>query len=102
MTGMLTGTSSYVSVSALLLPAPLSPNLHVLLDSTLASSEALYALHVASSSETILLKGTDVKAYINSLRAEDAPEVSATSTGVREVDFAALKAQELVDKPEGV
>lgn len=49
-----------------------------------------------------MLKGTDVKAYINSLRAEDAPEVSATSTGVREVDFAALKAQELVDKPEGV
>lgn len=71
-------------VSALPLPSPVPTTLFVLLDSALASSSDAYALHLTSSASTVFLKGTELKAYLESL--------TATPEGVRVVDFAELKA----------
>ncbi|ORX33389.1 hypothetical protein BD324DRAFT_654183 [Kockovaella imperatae] len=69
-------------VSSLALPS-IPSTLHVCLDSALASSSEAYGVHLTSSSKTVLLKGTDLKSYLESL----------TSGGnVQVVDFAALKA----------
>ncbi|KAK4689110.1 prolyl-tRNA synthetase, partial [Tremellales sp. Uapishka_1] len=70
-------------VSPLPLPAPVPETLHLLLDSALASSSSSHALHLTASSSTILLKGTDIKSYLESI-------VSAAE-GVKVVDFAELK-----------
>lgn len=71
-------------VSALSLPAPVPSTLFILLDSALASSSDSFALHLTSSSSTVLLKGTEIKSYLESL--------TETPEGVRVVDFAELKA----------
>ncbi|BEJ12307.1 hypothetical protein CspHIS471_0207670 [Cutaneotrichosporon sp. HIS471] len=71
-------------VSALPLPAPVPSTLFVVLDSALAASSDAFALHLTSSASTVLLKGTEIKAYLQSL--------TATPDAVRVLDFAELKA----------
>ncbi|WWC89706.1 proline-tRNA ligase [Kwoniella dendrophila CBS 6074] len=66
---------------------PIDENLHVLLDKSIAESEnqeEKFALHLTESSSTILLKGQDIKSYLNSL--------TPTNDGIKIVDFAELKA----------
>ncbi|EJT51495.1 proline-tRNA ligase [Trichosporon asahii var. asahii CBS 2479] len=71
-------------VSALPLPSPVPSTLFIVLDKAVASSSDLFALHLTTSASTVFLKGTDVKAYLESI----APSPEA----VRVVDFAELKA----------
>ena len=68
-------------VSSLALPAPVPSSLHLVLDSALASSSTPYAVHLTSSSSTIVIKGKEIKTYLESLGGE-----------VKVVDFAELKA----------
>jgi prolyl-tRNA synthetase len=76
--------SSKDDVSALPLPTPVPSTLHLLLDSALAASSAEHAVHLTASSSTILLKGSDIKAYLDSL---------VQGEGVKIVDFAELKSE---------
>lgn len=71
-------------VSALSLPAPVPSTLYIILDSALASSSDSFALHLTSSSSTVLLKGSEIKAYLES--------VTASPEAIRVVDFVELKA----------
>ncbi|ORY30023.1 putative proline-tRNA ligase [Naematelia encephala] len=82
---VLPSSSSKDDVSPLPLPSPIPSTLHVILDSLVANSTAEHALHLTSSSSTILLRGVDVKAYLESLVQGE--------TGVRVVDFEELKSK---------
>ncbi|KGB79560.3 hypothetical protein CNBG_5398 [Cryptococcus deuterogattii R265] len=70
-------------VSAFALPKPVPETLHLLLDAELAKSEEQHAVHLTSSATTLLIKGSDIKAYLDSL---------VEGEGVKVVDFAELKA----------
>jgi prolyl-tRNA synthetase len=52
------------------------------LDSTIASSSSLFAVHANSSSETIFLSGKDIVAYLKNLETDEIK--------VQELDFASL------------
>ncbi|WVQ78598.1 proline-tRNA ligase [Cryptococcus sp. DSM 104549] len=80
---VLPSAASKDDVSALALPTPVPETLHVLLDAAVAQSEENHAVHLTSSATTILLKGSDIKTYLDSLIQGD---------GVRVVDFAELQA----------
>ncbi|WWD16234.1 proline-tRNA ligase [Kwoniella shandongensis] len=71
-------------VSALALPKPVPQTLHLILDAALAQSEEQHAVHLTASSTTVLLKGSDIKSYLDSLLEN--------GEGVKVVDFAELKA----------
>jgi prolyl-tRNA synthetase len=86
---VLPSAGSKDDVSALPLASPAPAELKVILDATLASSNDEYAVHLAQSSTTILLKGKDIKVYLDSLINE----------GVEVVDFAALKAAQPAPSP---
>lgn len=81
---VLPSAGSKDDVSALPLSSPVPETLHVLLDSVLANSSSEYAVHLSKSSSTILLKGADIKQYLDSLVKKEG--------GVEVVDFAVLKA----------
>jgi prolyl-tRNA synthetase len=83
---LLPSACSKDDVSPLPLPTPVRSSLHLLLDSTLAGSSAEHAVHLTSSSSTILLKGTDIKLYLESLVGE------GEGSGVKVVDFAEMAA----------
>ena len=76
-------------VSALPLPSPVPATLHLLLDAAIASSSNEWAVHLTSSSSTVLLKGGDVQKYLESLNGEGE---------VRVIDFADMKAPEAPKK----
>ena len=57
----------------------------MVLDSSIALSEAAFAIHTGSSSETAFVSGKDLVSYLKSLETAD--------TKVQEIDFAALKAE---------
>ncbi|WVQ99040.1 proline-tRNA ligase [Kwoniella sp. CBS 9459] len=78
-------------VSAVALPTPIPETLHLLLDAALAQSEEQHALHLTSSATTVLLKGSDIKSYFDSLVQGD---------GVKVVDFAELKASAPAPAPK--
>ncbi|KAG8946576.1 hypothetical protein FRC03_001349 [Tulasnella sp. 419] len=75
----------YVSVSPLALDADTFPKVVTVLDSSLASSTSLFALHASASDKTIFLKGTEIAQYLTKLES--------TESKVHEVDFVALKAE---------
>ncbi len=81
---VLPSAASKDDVSPLPLSTPIPSTLHLLLDSSLASSSAEHAVHLTSSSSTILLRGSDIKTYLESL-------VSGEGSGVRIVNFQELK-----------
>ncbi|WWC60772.1 proline-tRNA ligase [Kwoniella dejecticola CBS 10117] len=83
-------------VSALALPSPKDENIYLILDQALANSEDQHAFHLTSSSSTILLKGSDIKTYLESLI-----EGEGDKQTVRLVDFAELKANAPAPPPAG-
>lgn len=56
-----------------------------MLDSSLATSDTLFAVHASSSERTIFLKGSEISSYVLSLQTAESK--------VQEIDFAALKAE---------
>jgi prolyl-tRNA synthetase len=72
-------------VSPLALDENTFPRVVTVLDSALATSSSLFAVHAQSSSETLFLKGTDIAAYLRHLEKEDLK--------LHEVDFATLAAE---------
>ena len=68
-------------VSPLPLPSPVPATLYLCLDSILATSAEIYGVHLSDSSKTVLLKGSDMARYLESLGGK-----------VQVVDFEALKA----------
>jgi len=79
-------------VSPLPLPSPVPETLHLLLDSEVANSTAEHAVHLTSSSSTILLKGVDIKSYLESL--------VSNKDGVKIVDFKEIKANAPAPPPK--
>jgi prolyl-tRNA synthetase len=79
---ILPSAESKDDVSPLPLPTPIPSTLHLVLDSVLAGSEGVYAVHLGSSSSTILLKGVQIKEYLESLKGD--------GEGVKVVDFKEL------------
>ena len=61
------------------------PKVTVVLDSSIALSETVFAIHAGSSSDTVFISGKDLVSYLKSLETAD--------TKVQEIDFAALKAE---------
>ena len=57
----------------------------MVLDSSIAPSEAVLAIHAGSSSDTVFISGKDLVSYLKSLETPD--------TKVQEIDFAALKSE---------
>lgn len=57
----------------------------MVLDSSIALSEAVFAIHAGSSSDTAFISGNDLVSYLKSLETVDAK--------VQEIDFVALKAE---------
>ena len=72
-------------VSPLALDLQTFPKVVVALDTSLASSDALFAVHALASDRTIFLKGTDIAAYLRKLECGDAK--------IHEIDFDALRAE---------
>lgn len=60
----------------------LLPRLSTVVDSSLAASSSLYAVHPSTSDSTIFLSGTDLAKFLTSLGKDS----------IKTVDFAALKA----------
>ena len=63
----------------------------MVLDSSIATSEAAFAIHAGSSSDTVFVSGKDLVSYLKSLETADAK--------VQEIDFAALKAETAAPVP---
>lgn len=60
-------------------------------DTSIASSDATFAIHACSSSSTLFLSGKDIVTYLESLETEDVK--------IEKVDFAALKVDGPTLKP---
>lgn len=60
------------------------PRVQTIIDSSIATSSSLFALHAHSSSATIFLTGADILAYLQKLQTEDVK--------LQELDFSTLTA----------
>ncbi|PPQ69797.1 hypothetical protein CVT24_003073 [Panaeolus cyanescens] len=58
------------------------PKVVTVLDSTIATSSSVFAIHANSSSETIFVKGTEIESYLKKLETEDRK--------VQDLDFSTL------------
>jgi prolyl-tRNA synthetase len=81
---ILPSASTKDDVSPLPLPTPIPETLYLVLDKVVAGSEEVYAVHLGKSSSTILMKGVEIKQYLESL--------GGGKEGVRVVDFEELAA----------
>ena len=63
----------------------------MVLDSSIALSEAIFAIHAGSSRDTAFISGNDLASYLKSLETADAK--------VQEIDFVALKAEAATPAP---
>jgi prolyl-tRNA synthetase len=79
-------------VSPLPLPTPIPSTLNLVLDAAVAESAEQHAVHLTSSSSTILLKGSDIKSYLESLYEG--------GQGVKVVDFKEIKASAPAPQPK--
>ncbi|KAF7317943.1 Dihydrolipoyl dehydrogenase [Mycena kentingensis (nom. inval.)] len=70
------------SLSPLALNQTTFPKVLTVLDSSIASSSSVFAVHALSSSSTMFLSGTDIAGYLRSLETD--------AIKVQEVDFSAL------------
>ncbi|KAF9239288.1 hypothetical protein BU15DRAFT_88076 [Melanogaster broomeanus] len=82
---------SSILVSLLALNKDNFPKVVTVIDSSIASSSATFALHASSSTSTVFLSGKDIVAYLNNLETEEVK--------VQEVDFTALKTEAPAAKP---
>lgn len=81
---VLPSAQSADDVSVLSISAPAPENVIFVLDSSLASSEEEYAVHLSKSSTTVLVKGKDLKSWIEGL--------GKNGQEVKVLDFAAAAA----------
>ncbi|KAI0944886.1 hypothetical protein AcW1_001710 [Taiwanofungus camphoratus] len=81
------------SLSPLALNEQTSPKVTTVLDSTIASSSSVFAVHALSSSETIFLTGKDIQAYLKRLETQEAP--------LHDIDFESLKTDIDTASPAG-
>ncbi|KNZ81627.1 Putative prolyl-tRNA synthetase C19C7.06 [Termitomyces sp. J132] len=72
------------SLSPLALNEKTFPRVQTVVDSSIASSSSLFALHAHSSSVTIFLTGSDILAYLQKLQTDDVK--------LQELDFSTLTA----------
>jgi len=72
-----------IAVSLLALNKDSFTKVVTVIDASIASSSATFAVHACSSSSTLFLSGKDIATYLKSLETEDVK--------IEEVDFAALK-----------
>ena len=82
-------------------PLPLESipsTLYVVLDQALAQSEQSYALHMSASSSTVLMKGTDIKVYLESLVSGESGSDATGAGAVKIVDFSELKSEPREEK----
>lgn len=87
-------TMSYgppIIVSPLALNKDTFSKVVTVIDASIASSSATFAIHACSSRSTLFLSGNDIVRYLKSLETEDVK--------IGEVDFAALKTDESASKP---
>ncbi|KAF8157026.1 hypothetical protein B0H34DRAFT_657939 [Crassisporium funariophilum] len=70
------------SISPLSITDSIFPRVVTLLDSSIASSSATFAIHANSSSETVFLSGKDIESYLKKLDTADVK--------VQDFDFASL------------
>lgn len=78
-------------MSLLALNKDVFPKVVTVIDASIASSSATFAIHASSSSSTLFLSGKDIVTYLKSLETEDVK--------IEEVDFAALKTDAPAPKP---
>lgn len=71
------------AVSPLALNKTSFPKTLTVLDSSIASSSATFAVHASSSSETIFLTGANIVSYLQQLQTDE--------NKLHEIDFEALK-----------
>lgn len=78
-------------VSPLSITKETFPGVLTVVDASLASSDAIFAVHPSTSDSTVFLKGTDILTYLKTLETADVK--------VLEVDFEALKTETLAPIP---
>jgi prolyl-tRNA synthetase len=61
------------------------PKVLTVIDTSIASSSSIFAVHALSSSETVFLSGADIVSYLTSLQSGDVK--------VQEIDFETLKTE---------
>lgn len=71
------------TVSPLALNKESFPKVLTVIDSSIATSSSVFAVHALSSSETVFLSGKDIVSYLTSIESGDAK--------IQEVDFETLK-----------
>ncbi|KAG8904366.1 hypothetical protein FRB99_001867 [Tulasnella sp. 403] len=81
------------SISPLSLDSTSFPKVITVLDSSLASSTSLFAVHAASSDSTIFIKGTEITSYLKGLETAE--------NKVQDIDFVALKQEAPAGGPLG-
>ncbi|GHJ87251.1 hypothetical protein NliqN6_3653 [Naganishia liquefaciens] len=101
MKEVMPGVQSKDDLSILLLPAPLAPTLHVLIDEALVSSSAPIAIHGSSSASTVFLAGAQIKSFLESLQDAQTNAAEGAVAQIRVVDFTAMKKDEVAEKPAG-
>ncbi|EPQ53662.1 prolyl-tRNA synthetase [Gloeophyllum trabeum ATCC 11539] len=79
------------SLSPLALDENTFPRVVTVVDSSIANSSSVFALHAQSSSSTIFLSGKDIVSYLRHLEKEDLK--------VHEIDFEALKSETSAPAP---
>ncbi|TFK49437.1 prolyl-tRNA synthetase [Heliocybe sulcata] len=79
------------SLSPLALDENTFPRVVTVVDSSIATSSSLFALHAQSSSSTVFLSGKDIVSYLKHLEKEDVK--------VQEIDFEALKTEAAAPAP---
>lgn len=82
---------SPIPVSLLALNTESFPKVVTVIDASIASSSATFAVHACSSSSTLFLSGKDIVTYLKSLETE--------GVKVEEVDFDAIKTDGPTTKP---
>lgn len=75
-------------VSPLALSATSFSKVTTVIDTALATSESLFAVHALAADRTLFLRGTEIAAYLRALEAQ-----SGSETKIKELDFAALAAE---------
>ncbi|KZT28114.1 prolyl-tRNA synthetase [Neolentinus lepideus HHB14362 ss-1] len=79
------------SLSPLALDENTFPRVVTVIDSSIATSSSLFALHAQSSSSTVFLSGKDIVSYLKHLEKENVK--------VQEIDFEALKTEAAAPAP---
>jgi len=82
------------SLSPIALNSTTFPKVQTVIDTSLATSDSIFAIHALSSSDTIFISGKDLVAYVRSLETNEVK--------VQEIDFLALKTEAATPAPAAV